>query len=255
MPVTIADLSRARYDEWHAQHPVDAEADAPWHRMIRARLEPARDLEGRTVLDIGCGRGGFAAWLARHPASPAEVVGCDFSAVAVEKARMFAEAAGLSRVRFEAADIQALTQFSDATFDTVFSCETIEHVPDPPRAVRELVRVLKPGGRLFLSTPNYFSTIGLYRVYCWLRGKTFDEGGQPICQVNMTMITRRWAREAGLTRIEVVGSGHYLPVPGRPPLALPWLEQPAIVMKWLAHHSLIVGEKAVHAGASGTVRD
>ncbi len=242
-PGTPSESSRASYDEWHALHPVDAEADAPWHQMIKARLDPARDLAARHVLDIGCGRGGFASWLARHSPSPAAVVGCDFSPVAVDKASSFAAAAALGNVRFEVADIQRLDQFADATFDTVFSCETIEHVPDPPLAVRQLARVLKPGGRLFLSTPNYMSTIGLYRVYCWLRGKTFDEGGQPICQVNITVKTRRWVRDAGLRVVHTAGSGHYLPLPGRQPIRLQMLERPDIVMKWLAHHSLIVGEK------------
>lgn len=244
-PATLLETSRASYDEWHTLHPVDAEADAPWHQMIKARLDPGRDLAGRCVLDIGCGRGGFATWLARHSPPPADVVGCDFSPVAVEKAASFAAAAALRNVRFEVADIQRLDQFADATFDTIFSCETIEHVPDPPLAVRQLVRVLKPGGRLYLSTPNYLSTIGLYRVYCWLRGKPFDEGGQPICQVNMTVKTRRWARAAGLRVIHTAGTGHYLPLPGRQPIRLHALEQPDAVMKWFAHHSLIVGEKPI----------
>lgn len=242
---TAGDSARARYDAWHARHPVDADADAPWHRMIRRALDPARDLLGRRVLDIGCGRGGFACWLGRHPATPAEVVGCDFSPVAVEMAAAFAFARGAANVRFESADIQRLDQFDAGTFDTVFSCETIEHVPDPPLAVRQLARVLKPGGRLFVTTPNYLSSIGLYRVYCRLRGKPFDEGGQPICQVNMTPVTRRWVRRAGLRVVQTVGTGHYLPVPGRPPIELPALEHPPALMKWFAHHSLVIGEQPI----------
>jgi 2-polyprenyl-6-hydroxyphenyl methylase/3-demethylubiquinone-9 3-methyltransferase len=243
-----ADATRASYDEWHARHPVDALADAPWHRLIQAGLDPSRDLAGKRLLDIGCGRGGFASWLARHPAAPVDVVGCDFSPVAVEKARRFAAESGVRHVRFEVADIQRLDQFADGTFDTVFSCETIEHVPDPPLAVRQLARVLKPGGRLFLTTPNYLSTIGAYRVYCWIRGKTFDEGGQPICQINMSPTTRRWVRRAGLRVLRTTGAGHYLPVPGRPPIEAPWMEHPRALMKWVAHHTLVVGEKP---GAQG----
>jgi 2-polyprenyl-3-methyl-5-hydroxy-6-metoxy-1,4-benzoquinol methylase len=242
-PATLAEVARASYDEWHARHPVDARADAPWHRMIQAELAPARDLAGRRVLDIGCGRGGFASWLARHPAAPVEVVGCDFSPVAVEKARRFAAESAVRNVRFDVADIQRLDQFADDAFDTVFSCETIEHVPDPPLAVRQLARVLKPGGRLFLTTPNYLSTIGLYRVYCWMRRKAFDEGGQPICQVNVSLTTRHWVRRAGLRALRTAGTGQYLPLPGRPPIDVPWLEHPRTLMKWVAHHTLVVGEK------------
>ena len=53
----------------------------------------------------------------------------------------------------------------DAAFDIVISCETIEHVVDPLRALREVCRVLRPGGRLLLTTPNYLGPMGLYRAY------------------------------------------------------------------------------------------
>ena len=61
-------------------------------------------------------------------------------------------------------DIQHIAH-PDASFDTVISCETIEHVPDAALAVRELSRVLTPGGRLFLTTPNYLGATGLYGGY------------------------------------------------------------------------------------------
>jgi 2-polyprenyl-3-methyl-5-hydroxy-6-metoxy-1,4-benzoquinol methylase len=231
------------YDAWHARHDVDAEADAPWHLLVKARLDPARDLAGRRVLEIACGRGGFACWLARHPARPAEVVAADFSPTAVAKAEQFAATQGVAGVRWVVADIQELAQFGPE-FDTVISCETVEHVPDPPRAVRELARVLKPGGRLFLTTPNYLSTMGLYRAYCWVRGKKCDEGGQPICQLTMVPKTRNWMRAARLRLVETSASGQYLPFPGRPPIRLEWLERRGLLIRWLGLHSLVIGEKA-----------
>jgi 2-polyprenyl-3-methyl-5-hydroxy-6-metoxy-1,4-benzoquinol methylase len=230
------------YDAWHALHGVDGEADAPWHQMIKARLSPTGDLIGRRILEIGCGRGGFACWLARNPAGPAEVVAADFSPAAVAMGLAFAAAQGINGVRWVVANIQELAQF-ETEFDTVISCETIEHVPDPPLAVRQLARVLKPSGRLFLTTPNYLSTIGLYRVYCWLRGKKFDEGGQPICHWTTIPKTRRWVRAAGLRILETESTGQYLPFPGRPPIRLEYMEHPHFLMKWFGHHSLVVAEK------------
>jgi 2-polyprenyl-3-methyl-5-hydroxy-6-metoxy-1,4-benzoquinol methylase len=234
----------AAYDQWHAQHVVDEAADAPWHRMVRARVDPDRDLAGKRVLEIGCGRGGFACWLSRHPARPAEVVAADFSAAAVGMGRGFATVHSIDRVTWTVANIEALDGFR-TDFDTVFSCETIEHVPDAPRAVRELARVLRPGGRLFLTTPNYLSTIGLYRAYCRVRGRPFDECGQPICQLTMLPRTRAWVRAAGLRVVAVESAGQYLPFPGRPWIELAFHGRPRFLLRWLGHHSLIVAEKPV----------
>lgn len=125
----------------------------------------------------------------------------------------------------------------------MISCETIEHVPDPPLAVRHLAQVLKPRGRLYLTTPNYLSMIGLYWAYCWVRGKKFDEGGQPICHLTMVPKTRTWVRAAGLQVVETDTRGQYLPFPSRPPIRVNWLEHPHVLMRWFGLHSLVVGQK------------
>jgi 2-polyprenyl-3-methyl-5-hydroxy-6-metoxy-1,4-benzoquinol methylase len=164
--------------------------------------------------------------------------------VAVAKGEKFAADRGIEGISWAVANIQDLSGFH-TEFDTVFSCETIEHVSDPPLAVRELARVLKPGGHLFLTTPNYMSTIGLYRAYCRVRGKRFDECGQPICQLTMLSKTRAWVRQAGLVIIASHSSGQYLPFPGRPWIPLPWLEHPRCIAKWFGHHSLVVAVKPV----------
>jgi len=210
--------------------------------MIKATLHPERDITGRRILEIGCGRGGFACWLARHAAGPAEIVAADFSPAAVAKAETFAAGQGITRITWTVADIQNLDQFGPE-FDTVISCETIEHVPDPPLAVQHLAQVMKPGGRLYLTTPNYLSMIGLYRAYCWVRGKKFDEGGQPICQLTMVPKTRTWVRAAGLRVVGTDTRGQYLPFPGRPPIRVNWLEHPHVLMRWFGLHSLVVGQK------------
>ena len=244
MTVNTLEASQRAYDAWHSQHGVDARADDAWHLLVREHLDPARDLAGRRVLEIGAGRGGFACWLSAHPARVREIVAADFSAAAVEKGRSFAAAEGYDRIAFEQGDIQNIAH-PDESFDTVFSCETIEHVPDPERAVRELARVLRPGGRLFLTTPNYLSTIGLYRAYLPLTGRHYDEGGQPINNLVMLPRTIRWVRRAGLRVRAVDGRGHYLPVPGRAPIPIRALDRVRPLSKWFAVHSLVVAEKRV----------
>lgn len=243
-PSMTAQSKKARmaYEAWHDQLAVDGEDDTPWHRLVRNHLEPFRDLIGKRVLEIGCGRGGFACWLASLPQRPSELIAADFSATAVHKGRALAVQRGLSGITWEISDIQAIPH-PEACFDTVISCETIEHVPDPRNALCELARVLKPGGRLLLTTPNYVGTLGLYRIYLRLRGRAYTETGQPINNLMLLPRTRFWVARAGLRVRALDGVGHYLPFPGRPPIELPIFNSPRILMRWLGLHSLIVGEK------------
>ena len=236
--VEMREGSREAYERWHSELLVDG-ADAPWHRLVKSHLVPHRDLAGKRVLEIGAGRGGFAAWLGGLPSPPACLVAGDFSVTATRKGR--AARAG-SNVLFEVADIQALGH-GERAFDTVISCETVEHVPNPRRAVAELARVLRPGGRLFLTTPNYLGTMGLFRAYRRITRRPFTEEGQPINHLVMLPRTLRWVRRAGLEVRTVDGIGHYLPIPGRAPKHLPGLDGMRSISRWFAHHSLVVAER------------
>ncbi|HEV2989831.1 MAG TPA: class I SAM-dependent methyltransferase [Candidatus Angelobacter sp.] len=235
------------YDEWHARYSVDAQADAPWHRLIKAHISP-EDLAGKRVLEIGCGRGGFSCWLAQQPHAPREIVASDFSSTAVQMGEQYAQAQGLRGITWEVGDIQRIA-YPDSIFDTVISCETIEHVPDPRRAVAELCRVLKPGGRLFLTTPNYLGMMGLYRAYLRLRGRPFTEEGQPINNFVLLPLTRSWVRHTGLHIVRTTSIGHYLPFPRRPPIEFPVFNHGGLFTRWFGLHSLTIAEKPQHAAS------
>jgi SAM-dependent methyltransferase len=229
------------YDRWHDLHDVDSAVDTPWHRLLFKHLDASRDLAGQRVLEIACGRGGLACHLAAGEYRPAQLVAADFSTAALAKGREHAAAARVRGIRWSASDLQAFAM-RDASFDTVISCESIEHLERPLTACAEFARVLKPGGRLYLTTPNYMGPLGLYRGYARLRGRPFTEGGQPINRFMLLPRTCAWIRHAGFRIRTVDAIGHYMPWPGRPLRDIAWLDSwPAL--RWFALHSLVVAEK------------
>ncbi len=139
-PQAFADFEHAGWEtvsDGYARH------FAPLTRQaVEPTLDAAGVAGGMAVLDACCGPGVIAsAALARG----ASVTGLDFSAEAVALARR--DVAG---AEFHRGDVQALP-FPDDRFDAVVCGYGIIHVPDPARALGELYRVLKPGGRLAVS--------------------------------------------------------------------------------------------------------
>lgn len=214
----------------------------PWHLLVRMYVDPGRDLAGKIVLEIGCGRGELSRWLATVEHPPRKVIAADFAQSAIAMAKGFATSKATAAVAWEVSDIAALGHQAE-TFDTIVSCETIEHVPSPARALGELARVLKPGGHLFLTTPNYLGTTGLYRIYSRLRGRIYREAGQPINNLMLLPWTQALVRKAGLRIVAVDALGHYVPLGRRPPLELKVLDRWRLLTRWLALHSLIVARK------------
>jgi ubiquinone/menaquinone biosynthesis C-methylase UbiE len=200
---------------------TDLEPKAPWHLMARKHIG---DLTGETVLEIGCGPGQFARWLAEQGGN---VVAGDFSAEACRIARR--TCGDLVDVR--QLDAQNLVApLGRNRFDLVCCLETLEHVPDHNRALREIVMVAKPGGRVMVSTPNYLSLLGLNRVIMRLARKPFTEMGQPINNVTIGA-ARLWklrrlgcridAVEGDVYQWEILGTGRRVdvrPLLGRFPL-------------------------------------
>ena len=102
---------------------------------------------GDVVLDLGCGAG-FDALVAALAVGPTgRVAGVDLSLEMLAVAESGRAAAGLSTVEFRQADVEALP-FPDGTFDIALSNGVLNLIPDKPAALREVFRVLKPGGRL-----------------------------------------------------------------------------------------------------------
>jgi len=119
--------------------------------MVATHLgEPA--IPHAAVLDVGSGSGRLAAMLLReHPGWQAALV--DRSAAAIAFSGAYLDAAGLARrAECRRGDLAAIP-FADASFDVVIAAEVLEHTSDPSASAAELLRVLKPGGRLAISLP------------------------------------------------------------------------------------------------------
>jgi ubiquinone/menaquinone biosynthesis C-methylase UbiE len=188
-------------------------------------------------LEIGCGRGVFAAELASRGA---DLVAADFSLTAVKYAHERLSGRGETIV----ADIQAMP-FDSESFDVVVSQETLEHVRSPEQGLTELVRVTRRGGTLILTGPNYLNAIGLYRVLLALVGRRYTEVGQPI---NHPLILARQVRKLRRLgcRIRVVeGEGVPFPVSPRRWGFLP--ARPQWLLRWMAINTIIVATRSPSA--------
>jgi len=132
-------------------------------------LSMARITAGQRVLDIGTGTGVVALEAARLTGDGGRVVGIDLSQNMLAAAGARARQAGLAdRLEFKAMDAEAL-EFDDASFDVVVSLFALLHFPNPALALREMFRVLRPGGTLTVavgSAPPWFSLRGLAHGVC-----------------------------------------------------------------------------------------
>ena len=129
-------------------------------RMIRlANIQP-----GEHILDVGTGTGVVAFRAATKVGDGGRVVGIDLSEGMLSAANAKAERVGLAeRIAFRQMDAEKL-EFPDATFDVAVSLFALLHFPNPLTALKEIHRVLKPGGRLVVavgSSPPLFSMSGL----------------------------------------------------------------------------------------------
>jgi len=126
----------------------------PLHQINPLRLDWIQSqvpLEGRRVLDIGCGGGILSDSMARKGA---EVLGIDLSGKALKVAQLHALEAGTTNVQYREVSAEALAAEQPGSFDVVTCMEMLEHVPDPASIVRSCAALAKPGGWVFFSTIN-----------------------------------------------------------------------------------------------------
>lgn len=131
----------------HFDHPVSSF----WHRFGQRTVERIGLLPGEHVLDVCSGSGGSALPAAEMVGAGGQVIAADLAGRLIDLARAKAEARGLENIEFHVGDMLALG-YPDDSFDAVVCVFGIFFVPDMAKAVRELWRMVKPGGRLAITT-------------------------------------------------------------------------------------------------------
>jgi len=118
--------------------------------LLQCIAQELRVGPGQVFADLGCGRGGPGLWVARE--TGACLLGIDFSRVGIEHAAQRARLFGVGdRSTFLQRDI-ARTELPDASLDAAMSVDVWQMLPDKPRAAREIMRLLRPGGRFVFTT-------------------------------------------------------------------------------------------------------
>lgn len=116
--------------------------------------------EGKEVLDMGCAAAGKSLYYVSLGA--AHVTGVDIVAHYKEEAEAMAEKLGFTdRFTFVLGSAYEMP-FEDARFDTVIMNDFMEHVDDPAAALREAMRLVRPGGRIYINFPPYYHPTGAH---------------------------------------------------------------------------------------------
>ncbi|MET0071757.1 MAG: bifunctional 2-polyprenyl-6-hydroxyphenol methylase/3-demethylubiquinol 3-O-methyltransferase UbiG [Candidatus Thiodiazotropha sp.] len=180
----------------------------PLHEINPLRLDYIlrfTPLEGRRVLDVGCGGGILSESMAAHGA---QVTGIDMGEAPLQVARLHLLESGLE-INYERIPVERLAQEQPESFDLITCMEMLEHVPDPTSVVSACARLVKPGGRLFFSTINrnpksyLFAILGAEYLL-----KLLPKGTHDYAKFIRPSELHAWMRKAELNSLGMTGMGY-----------------------------------------------
>jgi len=208
-PCEVAKFEQLAYHWWDREGEFKSLHDINPLRLKYIHTNCA--LAGKRVLDVGCGGGILTEELAR---SGAKVTGIDLGAAPLTVARLHALESGLE-INYQQISVEQLVETEADSFDVVTSLEMLEHVPDPASVITACARLLKPGGKIFLSTLNrtlkayLFAIIGAEYTL-----RLLPQGTHDYRRFIQPAELETWCREASLELQHLTGL-HYNPLTRR----------------------------------------
>jgi ubiquinone/menaquinone biosynthesis C-methylase UbiE len=177
-----------------------------WDRIGRRTVERLALPPNGAVLDVGCGTGASALPAAQVVGPNGSVIGIDLSARLLDRARAKAKALGLSNVEFRRADMTSLG-YPDGRFDAVVSVFSMFFVPDMEGLVRELWRMVRPGGKLAITTwgPRIFEpAYSRWQTAIKRERPDLHSAFNPWDRITDVESVRRLLQDGGIANAEVV---------------------------------------------------
>jgi|SRR5215472_15434839 len=203
-PVRQAKAKAAATYDAAADHFDDAPL-AFWERIGRRTVERFTPPTGARILDVGCGTGASALPAAQAVGPSGFVTGVDLSARLLDRARKKAKARGVSNVEFRLADMTSL-EYPDDHFDAVVSVFSIFFVPDMEGLVRELWRMVRPAGKLAVTTwgPRIFEpAYARWQTAIKQERPDLYNAFNPWDRITDTEAVRRMLHDGGAKNVEV----------------------------------------------------
>lgn len=145
-----------RYTHGHSSGVINQHSARTAENSARHLLPSLRD--GLDVIDVGCGPGSISVGLARAVAPRGTLVAVDVAEDVLPMARAAARDAGVTNATFEVASVYDLPH-PDDRFDVAHAHQVLQHLSDPVAALRELRRVVKPGGLIAIRDADYASML------------------------------------------------------------------------------------------------